>query len=73
MDAVKLRSLPDLQHQLTHIDMTIQPLIGDSEILPTSVECAPDQRWFEPEDWPQLGLPMPVRQLLETYLETMEK
>ena len=73
LDARRLRSLPALQHQLTHMDMTIQPLIGDSEFLPRGVECAPYQRWFEPEEWPQLGLPKPVRQLLETYLENTEK
>jgi A/G-specific adenine glycosylase len=73
LDAGKLRELPGLKHQLTHMDMTIRPLIGDSEFLSTGVECAPDQRWFEPQEWPQLGLPKPVRQLLEIYLENCEK
>jgi len=73
LDGGKLRELPGLKHQLTHMDMTIRPLIGDSEFLSTGVECAPDQRWFEPQEWPQLGLPKPVRQLLEIYLENCEK
>jgi len=67
-----LRSLPSLRHQLTHIHMTINPLISNTEPVPTGVECAPDQRWFEPQEWPSLGLPKPVRQLLETYLENAE-
>ena len=69
----KFRSLPALQHQLTHIDMTIRPLIGDTEITSGSVECASGQRWFTQQEWPALGLPKPVRQLLETYLENDEK
>lgn len=69
----KLTVLPDLQHQLTHIDMTIQPLITDSEFAPGRVECTSGQRWFTHQQWPELGLPKPVRQLLETYLESVEK
>jgi A/G-specific adenine glycosylase len=65
----ELRSLPNLQHQLTHVHMTIQPLIGYAELKPTGVECNPDIHWFSPQDWPELGLPKPVRQLLETYME----
>ncbi len=65
-----LQVLPDLQHQLTHMQMTIQPLIGNTEIVPSGVECTSDQRWFDQHEWPKLGLPRPVRHLLETHLET---
>ncbi len=68
-----LKSLPSLQHQLTHIHMTILPLIGHTEPASTSVECTADQRWFGRQEWQALGLPKPVRQLLETYLESGEK
>jgi A/G-specific adenine glycosylase len=64
-----LKSLTTLQHQLTHIQMTIQPLIGHTEPDSGRVECTPDQRWFSQQEWPALGLPRPVRHLLETYLE----
>ena len=64
-----LKSLTALQHQLTHIQMTIQPLIGHTEPDSGRVECTPDQRWFSQQEWPALGLPRPVRHLLETYLE----
>ena len=73
LDLDQLTVLPELQHQLTHIEMTIQPLITDSEFAPGRVECTSGQRWFARREWPQLGLPKPVRQLLETYLESVEK
>jgi len=68
-----LESLTTLQHQLTHIQMTIQPLIGHTEPDSGRVECTPDQRWFSQQEWPALGLPKPVRHLLETYLENEGK
>ncbi len=68
-----LKSLPSLQHQLTHMNMTILPLIGHTEPASTGVECTADQRWFGQQEWQELGLPKPVRQLLETYLESGEK
>ena len=68
-----LKSLTTLQHQLTHIQMTIQPLIGHTEPDSGRVECTPDQRWFNQQEWPALGLPKPVRHLLETYLENEGK
>ena len=69
MDKGQLRPLPELPHQLTHMRMTIQPLIGHSELAPTGVECATELCWFESNEWPALGLPKPVRLLLETHLE----
>jgi A/G-specific adenine glycosylase len=73
IDLNELQSLPDLHHQLTHMQMTIQPLIGHTESKPTGVECGPEQRWFNRHEWPDLGLPKPVRQLLELHLEKAEK
>ena len=68
-----LKPFETLKHQLTHIEMTIQPLIGHTEMLASGVECSSDQRWFSPQEWPALGLPKPVRHLLETYLENEGK
>jgi A/G-specific adenine glycosylase len=68
----ELRSLPEIKHQLTHIQMHIQPLIGHAEPAARSVECSSDQRWFSQDDWPNLGLPKPVRQLLETQWRMLE-
>ncbi len=69
----KLQPLPSLQHQLTHIHMTIHPLIGHTEPAITGVECTADQRWFGQQEWSSLGLPKPVRQLLEAHLENSGK
>jgi A/G-specific adenine glycosylase len=63
-----LQSLPNFQHQLSHIRMTIQPFIGHTELSPTGVECTTDQNWFRQQEWLELGLPKPVRHLLETHL-----
>ena len=64
--------LPDMQHQLTHIHMTIHPLIGHTEPTPKGVECGPEQRWFAQHEWPDLGLPKPVRELLGLHLGNIE-
>jgi A/G-specific adenine glycosylase len=73
LNGSQLQSLSSLQHQLTHIHMTINPLIGHSELPSTGVECAADQAWFGQQEWQSLGLPKPVRQLLETYMENGSK
>jgi A/G-specific adenine glycosylase len=72
LDNNNLQALPSLQHQLSHIQMTIHPLIGNTEPYARGVECTTDQDWFGPRDWPSLGLPKPVRQLLELHLESAE-
>jgi len=69
----KLRTLPAVQHQLTHMQMTIYPFIGHTEPASRGVECVPEQRWFGQQEWPTLGLPKPVRQLLEEHLESSGK
>ncbi len=63
----ELESLPGLQHQLTHIKMTITPLLAKTNQLAKRVECSAEQNWFSREQWPELGLPAPVRQLLDKY------
>ncbi len=69
----QLQHLPAVKHQLTHITMDIRPLLAHSELLAKGVECATEQRWFKAGEWPELGLPKPVRALLETYLESSKK
>jgi len=64
-----LKPLPAFQHQLTHLRMQIQPFFGHADLHAGGVECTQDQRWFKRHEWPTLGLPQPVRQLLETCLE----
>ena len=69
LDKRSLQTLPVLQHQLTHIKMTIYPLIAHTDTSLRGVEYRADQRWFGRHEWQTLGLPKPVRQLLETHLE----
>ena len=73
LDSESFEPLATLRHKLTHISMTIQPLIGHAHMPAGGVECTSDQRWFNRHEWPALGLPRPVRHLLETYLEKDEK
>ena len=68
MDAVPAHLRPHLQaqtvftHVLTHKDLHLHPWRV----------CAPDQsfsgeagRWVDSDEWPQLGLPAPIRKLLQ--------
>ena len=72
LEKSSIKALPAFQHQLTHIKMTIHPLIALTQASSRGVECRADQRWFGRHEWRTLGLPKPVRQLLETHLENSE-
>ena len=67
VDCARLKSLQNFQHQLTHIRMTIKPLLGNATQITKGVECNTEQNWFERQEWTVLGLPKPVRQLLEQH------
>jgi A/G-specific adenine glycosylase len=64
----RLDTLPVLEHTLTHMHMKIQPLMGTTEAFIKGVECNGQKRWFSVGAWRALGLPAPVRQLLETHV-----
>ena len=53
--------LPAFKHVLTHKDLHLHPV---RVRLPSSVVQEHPGRWFAPQDWPSLGLPAPIRQLL---------
>lgn len=63
------RSLPDLEHRLTHLRLRIRPtlmtLSGAAALKWTEVRETPDMAWFAATDWSELGLPKPVNQLLQ--------
>jgi A/G-specific adenine glycosylase len=67
IDESQMQALPTLKHQLTHVKMHIRPVMAHSEPGAKGVECGPEQGWFTKREWPELGLPKPARQLLETY------
>ena len=63
-----IRHLLPFKHVLTHKDMYLSPLIAGfsaHQTMPSTGAAAPG-KWFAPDAWPQLGLPAPVRKLLES-------
>jgi A/G-specific adenine glycosylase len=62
------KTLPVIEHTLTHMHMRITPLAGTAAALKNGVECSRQQSWFGASEWSALGLPAPVRQLLETHI-----
>ena len=57
-------SLPGFDHRLSHVRMSIRPVLADSADA-VSVQCTPTCGWYEPEAASGLGLPRPVRDLLQ--------
>ena len=58
--------LPPVQHALTHFDWTLQPvrcLVADPALAPETM--LGDGRWFTQEAAMALGLPAPLRKLLQ--------
>jgi A/G-specific adenine glycosylase len=65
---IKLRALPSFTHTFSHYRLDVAPLTG-IVIAPRSVADAPDRRWLLPHEVAALGLPAPVRKLIETFRE----
>ncbi|WP_242671265.1 A/G-specific adenine glycosylase [Hylemonella gracilis] len=57
-----LRELPVFKHVLTHKDLHLHPV---HMVLPASVKVSEQGIWHAAHAWPALGLPAPVRKLLE--------
>jgi len=57
------RDLPTVEHRLSHIRMTIHPVLAHTRDS-RQVKCTPYREWFNPEQQQQLGLPKPVTDLL---------
>ncbi|MBP6851801.1 MAG: A/G-specific adenine glycosylase [Rhodoferax sp.] len=53
--------LPAFKHVLTHKDLYLHPVLLQ---MPRSVPPGMEGQWFGPGQWPGLGLPAPIRQLL---------
>ena len=55
-------------HSFSHYHLRVTPLvIGGTRAM--RVADDPDRGWFSREEWPELGLPAPVRKLLEKVFE----
>ena len=63
--------LETLKHVLTHKDMHLSPLIAEFSASQKMPVISPDAkgRWFLAAEWPQLGLPAPIRKLLQSQPE----
>lgn len=71
--AVQARQdLPAVLHVLTHRDLFLHPVVvqlaGDRPMVAAgeAKDWAAGGAWFSPDAWPGLGLPAPVRRLLES-------
>ncbi|HSQ70827.1 MAG TPA: NUDIX domain-containing protein, partial [Rubrivivax sp.] len=62
--------LPEIEHALTHFDWTLHPLAWrwPARAAGLAVPTAAPGRWATPEEALALGLPAPVRRLLESAL-----
>lgn len=59
---------PAQLHVLTHRDLFLHPVVVDVQGLQPALQGSglTDLGWQSTQDWPQLGLPAPVRKLLES-------
>ncbi len=68
-----LEPLPGFVHVLTHKDLHLSPWTAGfraGQAMPSSLIS--DERpgsWFGPAEWPALGLPAPIRKLLEQHAQ----
>ncbi len=72
----RMEPLPSFKHVLTHKDLHLHPVIAgfsarqnlparNTESVLSVQEPGPSGAWFAPDEWPVLGLPAPIRKLLE--------
>lgn len=64
------RGLPEVEHRLTHLNLRIWPslitLTQDTALEWPEIQDSRDIAWFAEVDWPTLGLPKPVNELLHS-------
>jgi A/G-specific adenine glycosylase len=53
-------------HVFSHYRLAIEPLLFDEATAHPAIADNPDLHWYARDEWPNLGLPAPVRSLLET-------
>ncbi len=64
--ATQSKALDPFTHTFSHFRLDISPLLVDVTEPICAVADAPDLEWYGSEQWPVLGLPAPVRRLLES-------
>jgi A/G-specific adenine glycosylase len=58
---VEVRDAATFTHVLTHKDLHLHPV---EAVLPRKQKMPGDGAWFDSSEWPNLGLPSPIRKLL---------
>jgi A/G-specific adenine glycosylase len=64
VSAETLRELPVLEHRLSHLRLSIHPVLANG-YRGGQVQCGTERDWFDREQQTRLGLPRPVADLLE--------
>lgn len=59
----RIRELPPFLHVLTHRDLYLHPVVVEVD---AGAALGHESAWFSREQWPSLGLPAPIRKLLES-------
>jgi A/G-specific adenine glycosylase len=74
---VRLQPLPPLTHVLTHKDLHLTPWharLLSTQVMPFREDAdVSGGAWFLPSEWEGVGLPAPVRKLLEQYASNSEE
>ena len=65
---VTFRALPSFVHTFSHYRLEVEPLHATVYRSPRIAD-APERRWLLPREAAALGLPAPVRKLIENYPE----
>ncbi|MGJ4803912.1 A/G-specific adenine glycosylase [Luteimonas sp. SDU82] len=63
-------AMPAVAHAFTHFRLSLQPLRWSGVSLRASVRDDPDLRWLTRDELPSLGIPAPVRSLLEAAFDS---
>jgi A/G-specific adenine glycosylase len=63
------KALAPFVHVFSHYRLAIEPLLFDGATARSGVADDPSSRWYARDEWQALGLPAPVRSLLETLAQ----
>ena len=62
------QAIEPIVHGFTHFRLTLQPIAWHGVVLRAAVQDSPDLRWVGRDELRSLGIPAPIRSLLESTL-----
>ena len=62
------RALTPFVHVFSHYRLAVDPLLFEGATAHPAIADNPQLRWYARDEWPNLGLPAPVRTLLDTLM-----